>query len=1507
MLHNFHLDVKNMRAPNISTEVTVTNTITTTINTTVILGSTNYPGPLTITSTGGAIGSTASPPGYTGSNTTGNTGNAGVQVSLSTLTNAGNIIGGTGSKDDVQNFYGHPGMGGAGVSQSGGVVVNTGTVTGGTGGFGDAHSTTISQYGGNGGYGVVLSGGTFINNGIVSGGTGASVAYYGNPHYAARPGTYGTGVSINGGVFVDNGVILNNNGTELRATGGAVVIASGATQLGGFVGNANAALEVGGTTTFVLTLSSSTFSGFGALGFASTQGGFGLSGTTLALANGQPITGMVVGDAITLTGFAATSESLDSANHLVLKNSGGTTETLDVSGFSYASQFKLTSNGTNTTLTAAPPGISIVSTPITPGFTLGTGSYAIAVSITNTGTVTAAAGTSPASQDVAVEPAGGNGGTGVSFSGSGEVLTNSGSITGGIGGNGAGVPSRINSITGGAGGAGGIGVALAANDGFTNSGTVTGGAGGLGSAGGYTQDGGAYGLSGNGGYGVVTAAGDTVTNNGVIKGGTGGGGNRPGTGGGGVYLNGGIFTNAGTITPGSGANAVKFGANAATLVAAGNAVFNGNIIANAAVADVLILSGTASSVFSGLGTQVQNFKQIDFASGAAWTIEGNTAGLATGETIAGFTSTDQLILDGFAATTETLSGGVLTLSNGSSTQTLALGASTDNFVAVSNGASTTISINPSSISPSTGNPSTGSFAISGHTSALNNATITGFTANDTITLEGFSAASGTFEPGIGLVLGGTEILNITSTAGTGFVEQTDGTNTTITARIATIVTSIATGISLSPAVYATPLTIASTGAVTGGIEQAAITTGPNDTLFNFGSLTGGNGPASGYGNAGQTGKIRAGYTAAAAISSTGAVNITNTNIITGGTGGAGGSTPFNNGISGGNGGLGGDGIFVSAALTLANSGTITGGAGGNGGSTYDAQGGDGGTGAAGIYGGNASTITNNGTITGGGAGNIGGHRAFNGANGSAGSGGAGVTLAGGTLINAGLIAGGNGAAAVQFGAHSATLVIESGASFIGAVTANAGAGDLLEFDNASSLALGSSFTGFAAAQVVNGALVTLSGTLASPLQNNGTIDTTDGTTLLITGALTGTGTLIDDPSSIVLDGSVSSGQTISFSGTGGIIELGDPAQFNGTITGFTAGDTLLADSFTVSTSSFANGQLILNGTNAEATPETLTINIAVSLSPGESFSTGTSGGNTQIEEVTCYATGTRITTARGEVAVETLAIGDLLPTLHAGLQPIKWIGTRSYAAPFANHAKVLPIRIQAGALADGIPARDLYVSPGHAICIDDALIHAARLINGVSITQAESVELITYFHIEMENHEIIFAENCPAETFMGEYFRKQFHNAGEFSRLYPDAAAPETSCLPVLLGGLHLRAIHRRLAARAGIDAAEAIGTLRGYLDAAGPDICHGWAQDEAAPEEPVLLDIFVDDKRIGRVMANLYRADVQAAGYGSGHHGFEFCLSAGQSETLEIRRAADGARLTRAAENEENALAMFG
>jgi lysophospholipase L1-like esterase len=273
----------------------------------------------------------------------------------------------------------------------------------------------------------------------------------------------------------------------------------------------------------------------------------------------------------------------------------------------------------------------------------------------------------------------------------------------------------------------------------------------------------------------------------------------------------------------------------------------------------------------------------------------------------------------------------------------------------------------------------------------------------------------------------------------------------------------------------------------------------------------------------------------------------------------------------------------------------------------------------------------------------------------------------------------------------------------------------------------------------------------------------------------------------------------------------------------------------------------------------------------------------------CFCAGTRLRTPGGEAAVEDLRIGDAVMTRHAGPQRIKWIGRRSYAAPFAAKNPALqPVCIRRSALAPGVPARDLWVSPGHGIQLGGVLVHALRLVNGVNVVQPGDVARITYLHIELDNHEIMFAEGCAAESFLALDFRARFHNAAEFHRLYPAGAVAGGMCLAQLDDGFLLEALLARVAARAGIAQKPAQGPLRGYVEALGT-ACVGWAQAVLRPEAPICVDILAGRRRAARVLANRPRADLRQAGLGTGNNGFDTRLPPRVTGAMAVREAAAG------------------
>ncbi len=293
-----------------------------------------------------------------------------------------------------------------------------------------------------------------------------------------------------------------------------------------------------------------------------------------------------------------------------------------------------------------------------------------------------------------------------------------------------------------------------------------------------------------------------------------------------------------------------------------------------------------------------------------------------------------------------------------------------------------------------------------------------------------------------------------------------------------------------------------------------------------------------------------------------------------------------------------------------------------------------------------------------------------------------------------------------------------------------------------------------------------------------------------------------------------------------------------------------------------------------------------------------------LDSTPCYCRGTLILTDAGERAVEHVAVGDLVVTLN-GSMPVKWIGRRSYSGRFARgNRAVLPIRVAAGAIADGMPSRDLWVSPKHALLIDGVLVPAEVLVNGLSITQVAQVDQVEYFHIELDRHAILFADGAPAESFVDDDSRGMFQNAHEHAARYPDAPqAPAIYCAPRHEDGERVEAIRRRLAQRAdpAASVADGLGALRGSVDALDGERLYGWAQHAARLEVPVCLEVALGDVVVARVLADRYRDDLRRGALGSGRHAFEATLpeavlaevAARGVQALRVRRISDGDELT--------------
>lgn len=167
----------------------------------------------------------------------------------------------------------------------------------------------------------------------------------------------------------------------------------------------------------------------------------------------------------------------------------------------------------------------------------------------------------------------------------------------------------------------------------------------------------------------------------------------------------------------------------------------------------------------------------------------------------------------------------------------------------------------------------------------------------------------------------------------------------------------------------------------------------------------------------------------------------------------------------------------------------------------------------------------------------------------------------------------------------------------------------------------------------------------------------------------------------------------------------------------------------------------------------------------------------------CLLRGSRIETAKGEVAIEDLKIGDLIRTAEGKLQQVRWIGRRLYtkAPEDVWPDEIDPVMVKASAVAAGVPSRDLYLSPKHALFLDGYLIPVMFLINGVTIRQrAFDSDAVEYFHVECEAHEVMFAEGLAVETFRLQDSYDGFANSADHERRFGSNLHPVEPYAPVL-------------------------------------------------------------------------------------------------------------------------------
>jgi len=364
-------------------------------------------------------------------------------------------------------------------------------------------------------------------------------------------------------------------------------------------------------------------------------------------------------------------------------------------------------------------------------------------------------------------------------------------------------------------------------------------------------------------------------------------------------------------------------------------------------------------------------------------------------------------------------------------------------------------------------------------------------------------------------------------------------------------------------------------------------------------------------------------------------------------------------------------------------------------------------------------------------------------------------------------------------------------------------------DDTASMEIGAGGSGAIGKLTVDaGAIVTVGGRsiastgimIQADVIDDGTIALADGgSALSIDGDVTGTGSLlIGQDGTLTLDGATITPDMV-FQGSGGTLDFAQTAvpSVTGTI-------NLELDNASWAPGGGGLGTLTLSNTGTTLASLTLAGDFS-----SDTFNTvpGTGNGSpfgTRIvldAPVLCFAADTRIQTDTGERAIQNLRAGTLVAVESGGFRPVRWIGRRRI--DLARHAepdRVRPVRVNRHAFGPNQPCRDLILSPDHAIFADGILVPARHLVNDTTVAQCTETRAVEYFHIELDTHEIVFANGLPAESLLPGSDRESFENAGNVMTLHPDFGRLRWEAegyAPLTVTGPVFEALRARLAALA--------------------------------------------------------------------------------------------------------------
>ncbi len=158
--------------------------------------------------------------------------------------------------------------------------------------------------------------------------------------------------------------------------------------------------------------------------------------------------------------------------------------------------------------------------------------------------------------------------------------------------------------------------------------------------------------------------------------------------------------------------------------------------------------------------------------------------------------------------------------------------------------------------------------------------------------------------------------------------------------------------------------------------------------------------------------------------------------------------------------------------------------------------------------------------------------------------------------------------------------------------------------------------------------------------------------------------------------------------------------------------------------------------------------------------------------ITCFLSGSMISTSDGDIAVEDIQIGDQVVAFDWEsntdiTRPVVWVGKAhaTVRAGLPDDEAGYPVRILKDAIADGVPNKDMLITPEHCLFFEDKFVPVRMLVNGVSIFYDKPMTSYDYYHVETAQHSVITADGMLTESYLDTGNRRSFRQEGKVATL----------------------------------------------------------------------------------------------------------------------------------------------